>query len=94
MNTEEACSPTAIKQAGDLLGLYHVADSNKEAVGNGQANIKSQVDKLNTINYKGPIVMELMALGPNPFNPIKNNKSLNTIVEHYKQTLKVLQGWE
>lgn len=94
MNIEEASSPMAIKQAGGLLGLYHVADSNREAVGNGQANIKPQIDMLNNINYKGPIIMELMAPGPNPFIPINNNDSLKTIVNQYKQTLKLLQSWK
>src|SRR5699024_6518101 len=46
MNIEEANPVEAIKKTGSKLGMYHVADSNREAIGNGHIDIKSQIEAL------------------------------------------------
>ncbi|GAA3333024.1 hypothetical protein GCM10020331_095440 [Ectobacillus funiculus] len=40
MNIEEADPIEALRNVGSKLGVYHVADSNRQAVGNGHSNIK------------------------------------------------------
>lgn len=53
MNIEEANPIDALKKAGSKLGVYHVADSNRQAVGNGHSNIKDQIKALHEIILMG-----------------------------------------
>ncbi|MDE5054381.1 sugar phosphate isomerase/epimerase family protein [Niallia taxi] len=94
MNIEEADPIDAIKKAGRKLGVYHVADSNRQAVGNGHANIKGQIEALHEINYNGPIIMEMMAEGPNPFTAVKGEDYLQVLTNYYKTSLETLKSWD
>ncbi|WP_332631353.1 sugar phosphate isomerase/epimerase family protein [Halalkalibacter flavus] len=94
MNIEEACPIQALKDAGGLLGVYHIADSNRQGIGDGHSNLKAQVNVLDEIGYDGPIIMEMMVEGPNPFTPMKHGDYLCEIVNHYKKSLKQLKEWE
>lgn len=94
MNVEEACPVQAIKDAGNTLGVYHVADSNRQGIGNGHSDLKSQVKALHEVGYKGPIIMEMVAEGPNPFTPVKEGNYLNVVVNYYKDSLKQLREWD
>ncbi|PKG24734.1 sugar phosphate isomerase/epimerase family protein [Niallia nealsonii] len=94
MNIEESDPMKALRTAGNKLGVYHVGDSNRQAIGNGHANIKEQVETLHEINYKGPIIMEMTAEGPNPFTPIKGENYLQVITEYYKKSLETLKLWD
>lgn len=94
MNIEESSPTQALKVAGEDLGVYHIADSNRQAIGYGHADLKKQVDTLNEIGYKGPIIMEMVAEGPNPFTPIKDGNYLETINDYYRVSLQKLKDWE
>jgi sugar phosphate isomerase/epimerase len=94
MNIEEACPVQALKDAGECLGVYHVADSNRQGIGEGHSNLEGQIKALDEIGYKGPVIMEMVAEGPNPFTPIKHDHYLDEIVGHYKNSLKQLKEWE
>ncbi|RBW69392.1 sugar phosphate isomerase/epimerase [Bacillus taeanensis] len=94
MNIEEACPIKAIKETGDKLGVYHVTDSNRQGVGEGHSNIKGQIEALHEIGYEGPIIMEMVAEGPNPFTPIKDDNSLEKVVGYYKESLRKLKEWD
>ena len=94
MNIEEANPVEAIKEAGKKLGIYHVADSNRQAVGNGHIDIKAQVEALHDIGYKGPIIMEMMAAGPNPFTPVKDGDYLQELIGYYKDSLEKLKEYD
>ncbi|MGG0159512.1 sugar phosphate isomerase/epimerase family protein [Bacillus velezensis] len=94
MNIEEPDPVKAIKTAGEKLGVYHIADSNRQAIGNGHANLKEQLDALNEIGYEGPIIMEMCAPGPDPFNPVKPGNCLETLTEYYKSSIETLKSWE
>lgn len=72
MNIEEADPVSALRAAGDRLGLYHAADSNRRAPGHGHIDFLAQRAALETISYTGPIVVEITAPGPDPFTPIKS----------------------
>jgi D-psicose/D-tagatose/L-ribulose 3-epimerase len=76
MNIEEASPATALRQAGGKLGLYHAADSNRQAIGRGHTDFRAQLAALADIGYKGPIIMECTAPGPDPFTAIKDENSL------------------
>jgi D-psicose/D-tagatose/L-ribulose 3-epimerase len=94
MNIEESNPVEALKNLGDQLGVYHVADSNRQAIGNGHSNIKGQIEMLNEMNYTGPIIMEMVAEGPNPFTPVKGEDYLHVITNYYKTSLTKLKEWD
>ena len=79
MNIEEPDPSEAIRMAGSRLWLYHVGDSNRQAIGRGHTDFKAQMQALQEIGYKGPIIMELVAPGPNPFTPDKGEGWRNTL---------------
>ncbi|HSJ55362.1 MAG TPA: sugar phosphate isomerase/epimerase family protein [Anaerolineae bacterium] len=76
MNIEEADPSAAIRRAGDRLWLYHAADSNRQGIGRGHTDFEAQMAALSVIGYRGPIILECTAPGPNPFTPIKDEGSL------------------
>lgn len=94
MNIEEACPIQALKEVGDQLGVYHIADSNRQGVGDGHLDLKGQVNTLHEIGYEGPIIMEMVAEGPDPFTPVKDGNYLNVVVNYYKNSLKQLKEWD
>ena len=94
MNIEEADPVEALRKAGNKLGVYHVADSNRQAIGNGHSDIRSQIEALHEINYTGPIIMEMMAEGPNPFTAVKGKDYLQVLTSYYKTSLEKLKVWD
>lgn len=89
MNIEEADPINAIKKVSDKLAVFHVADNNRKGVGMGQIDFNSIFMTLKDIEYKGPIVLECMAPGANPFSANKREmQSLNTFV---KESLKYME---
>jgi sugar phosphate isomerase/epimerase len=71
MNIEEADPSEALLAAGNAIGLYHAADSNRCAIGEGHIAFAKQIRSLDRIDYSGPIILEINAPGPNPFTPDK-----------------------
>lgn len=67
MNIEEADPAAALVAAGRHLGLYHAADSNRGAVGDGHTDFAAQLAALDVAGYGGPIILEPAAPGPDPF---------------------------
>ncbi|MER0468907.1 sugar phosphate isomerase/epimerase family protein [Bacillus cabrialesii subsp. cabrialesii] len=94
MNIEEADPVKAIELAGQKLGVYHVADSNRQAIGSGHANLKEQIEALHSIGYSGPIIMEMVAAGPDPFTPVKEDSYLEVVTGYFKSSLETLRSWE
>lgn len=93
MNIEESDPSQSILNGADDLGIYHIADSNREAVGNGHIPLKQQLISLKEIGYANPIIMEMTAKGPNPFTPIKNVDSVEVVTEYYKSSPATIE-WE
>ena len=53
MNIEEVSIPDAIRATGDLLGHFHVVDSNRHAPGMGHVDFTEIASALRDIGYKG-----------------------------------------
>ncbi len=85
MNIEEADPAGALRQGGAAIGLYHVADSNRCAVGEGHTDFAPQIRAIDEIGYQGPIIIETSAPGPNPFSPLKG-EGFRDIVEGHLVT--------
>lgn len=94
MNIEEANPVEAIRTAGARLGVYHIADSNRQAIGNGHANLRQQIKTLHELDYSGPIIMEMTAEGPDPFTPVKEGDYVQVISHYYRDSLLQLKEWD
>ncbi len=75
MNIEEKNLADAIQRAGDKLFLFHAADSNRQAIGRGHTDFRAIANALRAIDYRGDIVFECTAPGPDPFTAIKDADS-------------------
>lgn len=62
MNIEEIDICQAINKYGDLLGYFHVADSNRYYPGGGHIDFISIASALSKIKYNGYIVVECLPL--------------------------------
>ncbi len=71
MNIEEADLPWTIRLVGGWLQLFHVADSNRRGVGRGHIPFPELLSALEGIGYRGPLIVECTAPGPDPFTPVK-----------------------
>ncbi len=87
MNIEEANLADAIQRAGNKLFLFHAADSNRQAVGRGHTDFRAIVDALRAIDYRGDIVFECTAPGPDPFTAIKGNDSREQVETFVRESL-------
>lgn len=73
MNQEEADWRQAIRNVGDRLFDFHVADNNRMACGQGQLDWAAIFGTLKEIGYAGPITVEFVPpLDRTPANPYKN----------------------
>ncbi len=90
MNIEEAEPAAAIRRAGDRLWLYHAADSNREGLGRGHTDFRAQMAALSAIGYRGPIILECTAPGPDPFTPIKDDGSLAWLETYLRESRALL----
>ncbi len=67
MNIEEADPAQAIRQVGSLLVNLHVADSNRQAVGQGHTDFRAILQALKDTGYQGALVLEPLPPLPNPY---------------------------
>lgn len=71
MNIEEADPASALRAGAGRIGLYHLADNHRGAVGEGQIGFAAQLAALDDIGYAGPLIVEPAAPGPDPFTTDK-----------------------
>ena len=67
MNIEESDLAKAIRRCGQLLVNFHVADSNRQAVGEGHIDFGAIIRALKEIHYQGPLTLEPLPPVPNPY---------------------------
>ncbi len=73
MNQEEADPLQAIRNAGDRLFDFHVADNNRMACGQGALDWAAIMGTLKEIGYAGSVTVEFVPpLDRTPANPYKN----------------------
>jgi len=83
MNIEEKDIAESIRKTGPLLINLHVADSNRQAVGNGHIDFKAVMKALLDINYQGAIAMEPLPPVSNPFLMKRLQKFLPDRIRFY-----------
>ena len=62
MNIEEADMSASLRAAGDRLGYFHVADSNRHAPGQGHIDFPNLLQTLAQIGYRGYVTAEILPL--------------------------------
>ena len=62
MNIEEPDIAAALREAGDLVGHVHFADSNRRAIGSGHTAVAPIVAALRDIGYAGYLSAEILPL--------------------------------
>ncbi len=62
MNIEEADLAAALRDAGELVGHIHFADSNRRAIGLGHTDIAPIVAALRDLGYEGYLSAEILPL--------------------------------
>ncbi len=94
MNIEEADLRSAICAARDRLLLFHVADSNRQAIGRGHTDFRGVVHTLRDIGYGGPIVLECTASGPDPFTPAKGPGWRGEVWGYVAESIQLLRLYD
>ncbi|TCR64591.1 sugar phosphate isomerase/epimerase family protein [Bosea sp. BK604] len=92
MNIEESDPVRAVHDAGNDLGLFHVADSNRDAIGRGHTDFRAIFAALNDTGYAGPVIVECTPPGPNPFTPVKDPDSVAVLVGQLRACRAALTG--
>jgi D-psicose/D-tagatose/L-ribulose 3-epimerase len=94
MNIEEKDLRSAILHARDHLRLFHVADSNRLAVGRGHTDFQGIFRTLADIAYTGPIIMEAVAPGPDPFTPLKGDDPIGWVEKYLDESLALMKMYQ
>ncbi len=86
MNIEEQDMAGAIRRVGDKLGLYHMADSNRQAIGRGHLKLGDHLWALEDIGYTGPIIFECAVPHADPFAPAANEDERTLLKTYYRES--------
>ena len=82
MNIEEVDISQSIRKFGELLGYFHVADSNRMYPGAGHIDFKSITSALKDIDYHGYVTVECL---PIPDGDTAAKRALNYISAVFSQ---------
>lgn len=94
MNIEESSLAGAIRETGGMLFNFHVADSNREAVGRGHINFKEILGALNEINYDKALSLEPLPPVPNPYIATKFKKYAELWDIYAQESIENLKKYE
>lgn len=92
MNIEEADPAAALRAGAGRIGLYHLADSNRGAVGDGHIDFAAQFRALDAIDYAGPMIVEPAAPGPDPFNTNKGPGFEDTLEDMLTRSVRAIRS--
>jgi sugar phosphate isomerase/epimerase len=86
MSIEEASIPNAIREAGDLIGHVHFADSNRRPAGLGHTDFRPIFEALREIGYKGYISAEAL---PYPDSDAAAKRTIEAFHQHHQHVPRV-----
>lgn len=92
MNIEEADPPRALRAGAGRIGLYHLADNHRGAVGEGQIGFAAQLAALDDIGYAGPLIVEPAAPGPDPFTTDKGPGYRDRLEEILARSVRAIRA--
>jgi sugar phosphate isomerase/epimerase len=94
MNIEESDPLRALRRVQGQLIHLHIGNNNRRGVGKGQMDYIPYIRTLKEIGYNGTIGMEIMAPGPDPQVPIKDEHSEGILENDLEESLKLLRFYE
>lgn len=87
MNIEENNLAEAIITGKEHLVNLHIADSNRQAVGNGHIDFKGIMASLIQINYLGPVTLEPLPPISNPYFATRNKSYIPVFDAYLKKSI-------
>ena len=94
MNIEEDYSCRAIRRVADKLANFHISDSNRQGVGHGHIDFFPIIKTLKEVGYNDYIGLELQAPGPDPFEAVKTDDSVETVDRYLREGINILRSIE
>jgi D-psicose/D-tagatose/L-ribulose 3-epimerase len=91
-NIEEPSIGDAIRAAGSRLWHLQAADTTRRGLGHGHLDLDGVIEALASIDYRGAIVVEIMAPGPDPFRAIKDERSATILDQDIRESLGRLRA--
>ena len=91
-NIEEPSVAGAIRAAGARLWHVQAADTTRRGLGHGHLDLAGVIDALAGIDYRGAVVVEIMAPGPDPFRAIKDERSAGILDADIRASLDRLRA--
>jgi D-psicose/D-tagatose/L-ribulose 3-epimerase len=91
-NIEEPDIAASIRLAGRRLWHVQVADSTRRGLGHGHLDLAGVTVALAEIDYRGAVVVEIMAPGPDPFQAIKDEHSAAILDKDLRESLTRLRA--
>ncbi|MCC6606908.1 MAG: sugar phosphate isomerase/epimerase [Anaerolineae bacterium] len=85
MNLEEQDAATAIRSAGDRLALFYMADSNRQAIGQGHLKLGLHLWALEAVPTV-PVILECLPPGSDPFGDGVGEDGRNTVLTYLKDS--------
>jgi sugar phosphate isomerase/epimerase len=85
-NLEEPDIAASIEAAAGRLWHVQVADTNRQGLGRGHLDLDAVARALGRIGYRGAIVVEVMAPGPDPFRAIKDERSATVLDDYLRES--------
>lgn len=81
MNIEEVDIPATLRMAGERLGYFHIVDSNRRVPGQGHLDLKSVLEILYGIGYRGTVSFEIL--------PVPDDESAVLHARHFLAAMGV-----
>lgn len=94
MNIEESDPAEVIRRSKDLLVNFHVADSNRQAVGRGHIDFRRIIAALYEIDYRGFLALEPLPPVPDPYMAVRFSQYRDLLDTYLEESIKRLKQYE
>lgn len=94
MNIEESDLAEAIRKAKGFLVNFHVADSNRQAVGRGHIDFKGLIAALYEIGYQGALALEPLPPVPDPYMAVRFARYRSLLDTYLQESIERLKRYE
>ncbi|HEV7941557.1 MAG TPA: sugar phosphate isomerase/epimerase family protein [Solirubrobacteraceae bacterium] len=89
MQIEETDPVAAVASAGSRLLALHLADSTRLGLGHGNLDVGPAIESARVAGYTGPLVLELTAPGPGPFQADKGSEAMALLDTYVAESASV-----
>lgn len=94
MNIEESNLVEAIRKSKDLLVNFHIADSNRQAVGRGHIDFRAVIEALYAIDYRGALALEPLPPVSDPYKAVRLPRYRRILDKYIEESIEHLKYYE